>query len=435
MKSFLTIGLCTVASLVIYKSSSQAQTRPSILEGRYWIGGTDEGLEVQGNRYRYYSEGGEREWRSTRDLKPIKEGVVFDGKLYWCLSTIKSKGGKIACSENGWDYGSTTSNNPAKQAIIDFIPQGWEIEKEVSGDLNHDELADRVLQIAEVGDSGARPRSLLILKATASGWEKIATAPKLLLCSSCAGMMGGQKGQHIRLEIKDGVLIVQQLTGSRHAIAMTHRFWIDRSSQKMVLIGEDLAPYDRINGNRILDSRNFLNGKRIVQETQGQRNGQEKLIRTQTLKVSRDLMAIESVDIEVARRSAPELPSDYQVLGQGSMSMHRSVESKEPTIAQAQPPASLKIPALQKEMSYEAARQLIINAGWQPRLTTTDNPQDGTRSWRDRGFNEVSSCSGTGMGFCRFEFTGSGDRKLVVVTGGRESTLQKWWEETESTAQ
>jgi hypothetical protein len=313
MKSFLTIGLCTIASLVIYagthQSSSHAQTRSPLLEGRYWIGGTDESMEITGDRYRYYNVGGEREWRSTRELKPIKEGVVFDGKLYWCLSTMKSKGGKIVCSENGWDQGSTISTTPA-QEITDFIPQGWQIEKEVSGDLNNDGKADRVLQIAEVGDSWQRPRSLLILKATRSGWEKIATAPKLLLCSSCAGTMGGPKGQHIRLEIKDGVLIVNQLAGSRGAIAMTHRFWIDRSSQKIVLIGEDLRPYDRVNGNQIIASRNFLTGKQIVKEYQGQGNGQKKLIRTQTLKVSRDLMAIESVDIEAARQSAPELPSD-----------------------------------------------------------------------------------------------------------------------------
>ncbi len=107
-------------------------------------------------------------------------------------------------------------------------------------------------------------------------------------------------------------------------------------------------------------------------------------------------------------------------------------QAQETTTAQAQPPTSLKTPALQKEMSYEAARQLIIDAGWQPLVTTTDNPQDGTKSWRDRGYNEVISCSGTGMGFCRFEFTGSGHQKLVVVTGGRESTLQKWWKETSS---
>jgi hypothetical protein len=160
MKSFITIGLCTAASLVIYSCndqtisqasslSHQAQASLPVLEGRYWIGGTDESLEIKGDRYRYYNVGGEREWRSIRELKPIKEGVVFDGKLYWCLSTMKSKGGKIVCSENGWDQRSTISTTPS-QEITDFIPQGWQIEKEISGDLNNDGKPDRVLQIAEV---------------------------------------------------------------------------------------------------------------------------------------------------------------------------------------------------------------------------------------------------------------------------------------------
>jgi hypothetical protein len=123
-------------------------------------------------------------------------------------------------------------------------------------------------------------------------------------------MMGGPDGQHIRLEIDNGILIVNQLAGSRHAIAMIHRFWIDRASQKVVLIGEDLNPYDRVNGNEIIDSRNFLTGKRIVEDYRGQGNKKKKLIHTQTLEVSRDLTSIESVDIKAARRSAPELPSD-----------------------------------------------------------------------------------------------------------------------------
>jgi hypothetical protein len=100
------------------------------------------------------------------------------------------------------------------------------------------------------------------------------------------------------------------------------------------------------------------------------------------------------------------------------------------------PPAEeLKTPALRKAMSYPQARQLIINAGWQPLVTTTDNPKDGTKSWRDSGYNEVVTCSGTGMGFCRFEFTGSGNQKLVVVTGGSKSTLQKWWKEPKNASQ
>lgn len=97
-------------------------------------------------------------------------------------------------------------------------------------------------------------------------------------------------------------------------------------------------------------------------------------------------------------------------------------------VAQATP-RSPHIPPLEQGMSYDEARQMLINAGWQPILTTTDNPLDGTANWRKRGYNEVTACSGTGMGFCRFEFAAAGNRKLVVVTAGQNSTLHHWSEE------
>jgi hypothetical protein len=194
----------TVAQATQPKKSQSAK----ILDGRYLVGHTGQGLDVDGDRYRYTDEEGEKPWRSITELKAIKEGVIYDGNSHWCLNTMKSRDQIGSCAETGW--------------VI------------------------------------------------------------------------------------------------------------------------------------------------------------------------------------------------YQ-----------------PPTADA---TALKIPVLEKEMSYAAARQLIIDAGWQPLVTNTDNPQDGTKSWRDRGYNEVSSCSGTGMGFCRFEFTGSGTQKLVIVTGGRESTVQKWWEEPDSTA-
>ncbi|MBD2326106.1 hypothetical protein [Alkalinema sp. FACHB-956] len=192
----------TQANTVQGKQAEQSQST-AILDGRYLVGHTGQGLEVEGDRYRYTDEEGEQPWRSITELTAIKKGVIYDGNSHWCLNTMKSREQVGSCSKEGW--------------------------------------------------------------------------------------------------------VIYQ----------------------------------------------------------------------------------------------PSTPES----------------------------TSLKIPALEKEMTYEQARQLILDAGWQPLVTTTDNPQDGTKPWRDRGYDEVSSCSGTGMGFCRFEFTGSGDRKLVVVTGGSESTLQQWWEE------
>jgi hypothetical protein len=136
-------------------------------------------------------------------LLPVVDEAMFSrlSRVYWCLSTMEPKTRRSGCSEQGWSVRGTTSSIQANPQIADFIPQGWRIEKEVSGDLNEDGQADRVVQIVQIGNSWVRPRSLLVLKATSSGWEKIATAPKLLLCTGCAGMMGGPDGQHIRLKI------------------------------------------------------------------------------------------------------------------------------------------------------------------------------------------------------------------------------------------
>ncbi len=148
MKSLITIGLYTALSLTIYGCNNQpsshasvasnpitsnptqstqviqqklsvstnAQTSPtaqatnpdraeqptvSIIEGRYWLGGTDQGLEVQGDRYRYYSEGGEQEWRSTMELEVVQSGVIFDGNAHWCLSSMKPETAST-CSAKGW---------------------------------------------------------------------------------------------------------------------------------------------------------------------------------------------------------------------------------------------------------------------------------------------------------------------------------------------
>jgi hypothetical protein len=72
-----------------------------IVDGRYWVGATDQALEVDGDRYRYDTEGGEQPWQSISTLKSIEYGVVFDGKTYWCLSTL-APSPATGCSANGW---------------------------------------------------------------------------------------------------------------------------------------------------------------------------------------------------------------------------------------------------------------------------------------------------------------------------------------------
>ncbi|MBU7582940.1 MAG: hypothetical protein KAF91_08520 [Nostoc sp. TH1S01] len=60
---------------------------------------TNQGLEIKGEQYRYYDEEGNQEWRAITELNPIQEGVIFDGKNYWCIPPRREAG---VCSENGW---------------------------------------------------------------------------------------------------------------------------------------------------------------------------------------------------------------------------------------------------------------------------------------------------------------------------------------------
>ncbi|MBD2202610.1 hypothetical protein H6G33_12230 [Calothrix sp. FACHB-1219] len=83
----------------ICESSLIEVSSPRIIDGFYVLGGTDQGLEVKGEQYRYYDEGGTQEWRPTSELNSIKEGLVFDGKNYWCIPPRREVG---VCSANGW---------------------------------------------------------------------------------------------------------------------------------------------------------------------------------------------------------------------------------------------------------------------------------------------------------------------------------------------
>jgi hypothetical protein len=83
-------------------AQAAAPSPPEIMAGRYLLGGTGQGLEIGGDRYRYYDEEGAKPWRSLSELESIKSGVVFDGNSYWCLASMAPKSGVTACSETGW---------------------------------------------------------------------------------------------------------------------------------------------------------------------------------------------------------------------------------------------------------------------------------------------------------------------------------------------
>ncbi len=235
---------------------------------------------------------GTKYYQSDRDFTMTISSRLFSKLSAFCLLTatiaLSSHSGAIAASKN----------------LQDFVPKGFRIEKMMAADLNGDQNPDRVLQVIESGNGYGRKRSLIVLLGRQSGSTQLAIAPNLLFASGTGGVI-----ENIRLEVDNNVLVVRQLAGSRNAISIIHRFWIDRNSQRLVLIGEDVNPYDRVNGNEIKDSRNYLTGKRIVEEYRGRKSRDGKdLVKRQDLKVSRELRSIETIDIEAVRDGVSQLP-------------------------------------------------------------------------------------------------------------------------------
>lgn len=122
-------------------AAKQNTVRPGIIEGYYAMGGTDQGLEVRGNQYRYYDEGGEHEWRPTSQLTAIRPGHVFDGKNYWCHSDNVPEGGGI-CTINGWQAYSSVGKLSRRELFLGGVKAGAS-EAEVIAHLGQPDQIDQ----------------------------------------------------------------------------------------------------------------------------------------------------------------------------------------------------------------------------------------------------------------------------------------------------
>jgi hypothetical protein len=198
---------------------------------------------------------------------------------------------------------------PAEAATPrDFVPRGWKTETDegvVMGDLNGDGAADAVLRLVEDmpvkgagGVYNTRHRALVILLAKpGGGYTRAAVATKLLGCTLCAGALGDPKGRNIKIEIKDGVLNVDQRSGAREVTDLTQRFRHDAASGRFQLIGEDVNTHDRSTGAGKGTSTNFLTGVRLTVITSVVSGGR-KAAGMATTSAPRATRFIEDVDYE-----------------------------------------------------------------------------------------------------------------------------------------
>ncbi|MBC7930996.1 MAG: hypothetical protein H7Z38_10585 [Rubrivivax sp.] len=201
---------------------------------------------------------------------------------------------------------------PAEGVVVsDFVPKGWKVETdegEVTGDLNKDGAPDKVLRLVEDmpiegadGTYNTRYRALVILFARPGGvgFARAAVATKLLGCTLCAGMLGDPYGGNVVIEIKKGVLDVNQLSGAREASELAQHFRYDAALKRFVLIGEDTEYYDRLTLAGTQMSTNYLTGVRITKKTKSVGEGKDPaIVSNKTTRVPIKSRFIEDVDYE-----------------------------------------------------------------------------------------------------------------------------------------
>jgi hypothetical protein len=185
----------------------------------------------------------------------------------------------------------------------DFVPAGWTIEATTRGDLDKNGKEDVVLELVQEEKKGQgdefveRSRALLALLSAEGGQLRRAGASnQVLYCIGCQGTMGGGGGGVTKIE--KGVLIVDQMSGSRETVHTVLRFRYDPKERKFVFIGEDVEKTDRAVGTSTAESTNLITGTKITEKRQyDQKADKEVVVSSKKDKVPVRKRYLENVDI------------------------------------------------------------------------------------------------------------------------------------------
>ena len=199
------------------------------------------------------------------------------------------------------------SRVPAVAANVkEFVPSGWKIEEQVSGDLNGDGIPDHALKLVEdkpLKDQDDQPseRSRALVVALAQKDEKLrraGIADRLLQCTRCGGQFYGGVDAESNVSIEKGTLAVQQDNGGSELVNTTYQFRYDLKTQRFVLIGFDYSFADRMTAQVVSESTNYLTGVRKVSRDKG-----EKTLNSST-RFPRTKIFLEQVDSEKFEKDA-----------------------------------------------------------------------------------------------------------------------------------
>lgn len=195
----------------------------------------------------------------------------------------------------------------AGQSAADFVPAGWVLEEQVSGDLNGDALPDLALKLVQEKPAGAkedeiveRQRALVVLfKGRDGSLRRAAVADKVLQCTSCGGAFYGVVEAPAEVKIERGVIVVNQDFGSREVTEHTYRFRYEPAAARFVLIGFDSTSRDRLTAAVTQESTNYLTGRKVTTTTTPPKTPRGRdSVKTTTQAVARKRTPMEEVDRE-----------------------------------------------------------------------------------------------------------------------------------------
>jgi hypothetical protein len=137
---------------------------------------------------------------------------------------------------------------------------------------------------------------VVVLAAEGGKFRRGGASNKVLYCTGCQGMLGTGEGGAVKLE--KGVLIVDQLSGSREMVHTTLRFRYDPKESRFVFIGEDIEHVDRGSGSTESQSTNLLTGARVIEKRQyDEKLDKDRVLSSKKTKVPVRKRYLEDVDI------------------------------------------------------------------------------------------------------------------------------------------
>ncbi|MCC3158294.1 hypothetical protein LJ737_13680 [Hymenobacter sp. 15J16-1T3B] len=142
-----------------------------------------------------------------------------------------------------------------------FVPAGWLLEKQISGDLNGDNRPDPVLMLVERPSASApearRERALVVLINEPTGQlRRVATSGTALYCTGC---FASDRTVAPDLAISKGTLSVRHLSGVEQSLDVTQRYRFDNG--RVRLVGESVMQSSRLKLDTTYKRTDYLTGQ------------------------------------------------------------------------------------------------------------------------------------------------------------------------------